>query len=101
MSTVLKRFVSWLSEGTVLPVDYYTALNLDQDACEADIHAAYDVTLALVTASPWARFVGFVCGRSPARLQCARDELCDPLQRSNYDKHLDLQRALFKYPPQS
>lgn len=96
--------LSWLKSQaagwTVLPVDHYTALGLDPDASEANIQAAYEATLARVTASRWARVIGFVCGQSPTRLRRARDELCDPLLRPAYDAYLDRLRVGCRYPPQ-
>ncbi|WP_342132010.1 hypothetical protein [Hydrogenophaga sp. OTU3427] len=101
MAGALDRLRGWVAGWTVLPVDHYTALGLDPQASEAEIQAACEATLARVTASGWARVLGFVCGQSPTRLRRARDELCDPLLRPGYDRHLAMLRVLFRYPPQT
>lgn len=84
---------------TLLPVDYYTALGIGQDATDAEIEIAYRITVDRVTRTGWSRMVGVLCGQSPARLQVARMELLDPASRRNYDEHLRLLRAMFTYPP--
>lgn len=101
MGTALSWLKSQAAGWTVLPVDHYTALDLDQHASEAEIQVAFEAMQARVTASVWARVIGFVCGRSPMRLRRARDELCDPLQRQGYDLYLDRLRAMYRYPPQA
>jgi hypothetical protein len=100
MGTALTWLKRQTADWTVLPVDHYTALDINQHASEAEIRVAYEAMQARVTASVWASVMGFVCGRSPTRLRQARDELCDPLQRKGYDEYLDGLRAMYRYPPQ-
>jgi hypothetical protein len=95
---------SWLrsltTHWTVLPLDHYAALDVAQNATEAEIHAAFESMQSRVTSSVWTRVIGFVCGRSLPRLRRARDELCDARERRGYDQYLDRMRAMYRYPPQ-
>lgn len=100
MGNLLSSLKSLTTCWTVLPLGHYTALEVDQNATEEEIHVAFETMQARVTASAWARVVGFVCGRSPPRLRRARDELCDARERRGYDQYLDRLRTMYRYPPQ-
>ena len=100
MNKLLQRIPPALARFSVVPVDHYTALGIDRGASDAQIEAAYADALERVTRSPWSKAEARICGRSPANLRTARDELLNPTERLSYDRYLDTIAILFSFPPQ-
>lgn len=90
---------SWLSRWRLVPLDHYTALEIDPAADAEEITRAHESMLRRVQSSTWRRCIAQLLGQSPACLLQARDELLDPVARRSYDAYLDRLRIIYSNPP--
>lgn len=73
---------------SVIYLDHYTALGINEEATPAEIEAAFNQALKRFTEKHIGTFVASILGRSMERLQLAHAELLDPERRQKYDSYL-------------
>jgi len=73
---------------SVIYLDHYTALGINEEATPAEIQVAFNQALKRFTERHRGAVVASILGRSMERLQLAHAELIDPEHRQKYDSYL-------------